>query len=282
MKRAILFGAAESGKQLYPKISEAYEILGFTDNDSRKWGSLIFGKTVYPPGEAFKNLDYNYIIITSLPGMDSIIQQCCSIGIPEGKIITSFVKSPLESRIIFLECLSRNMAEKKIPGACAEAGVFQGDFAKHINRLFPQKKLYLFDTFQGFPNEDLKADSSFSKAKEGDYCNAEEAEVLKKMEHPEKCIIQKGYFPKTAIGIEGSFCFVNLDMDLYKPTSAGLHWFGPRMEADGVILVHDYFSDNFRGPKNAVDEYLLQNPNLISMPIGDGISIAIAGFGGTI
>ena len=36
---------------------------------------------------------------------------------------------------------------KELEGAAAEVGVFQGEFSMLINAKFPEKKLYLFDTF---------------------------------------------------------------------------------------------------------------------------------------
>ena len=52
------------------------------------------------------------------------------------------------------------------------------------------------------------------------------------------------------------------------------------MKKGGVILVHDYFARNFRGPKQAVDEFMkLEEAKKMSMcPIGDGISVMISGF----
>lgn len=38
----------------------------------------------------------------------------------------------------------------------AELGVFKGDTAWKLNALFPQQRLYLFDTFQGFDPRDIK------------------------------------------------------------------------------------------------------------------------------
>ncbi len=67
---------------------------------------------------------------------------------------------------------------------------------------------------------------------------------------------------------------------MYQPTIEGLRWFGERMVTGGVILIHDYFADNFRGVRQAVDEYMKnrKREELRMMPIGDGISIAISGF----
>lgn len=45
-----------------------------------------------------------------------------------------------------------------IPGAVAELGVYQGALAAELNRLFPDRPLYLFDTFIDFPRTDVEAE----------------------------------------------------------------------------------------------------------------------------
>lgn len=96
------------------------------------------------------------------------------------------------------------------------------------------------------------------------------------MSFPENCVIRKGYFPETAEGIEENFVFVNLDMDLYKPTYEGLVYFYPRMVEEGIILIHDYFSETYPNVKLAVEDYEKNYAvQLKKMPIGDGYSIAI-------
>ena len=85
--------------------------------------------------------------------------------------------------------------------------------------------------------------------------------------------------PKTASDIKDSFCFVNLDLDLYEPTYQGLRYFENRMIPGGIILVHDYFATNFQGPQKAVDQFISETNGRYAMyPIGDGISVMITGF----
>ena len=68
-------------------------------------------------------------------------------------------------------------------------------------------------------------------------------------------------------------------MDLYEPTYQGLIFFGKRMEHNSVIVIHDYFTDHFKGPKKAVSRFMEESgQNLQMLPIGDGISVAICGF----
>lgn len=234
------------------------------------------------PEECLTQSVYDVIVLTSAPGRDSIIKQLCGYGIAENRIITSFIDQPLESRRIFLKNLSMLMKDLDREASVAEAGVFQGDFAKYMNQYFPDRKLYLFDTFEGFDEKDVALEESndYSSAQTSDYNNTSQELVRQKMQYPEQCIFKAGYFPETATKVEERFCFVNLDLDLYQPTLEGLLWFENRMVKGSVILIHDYFADNFRGVRHAVDEYMSnrKKEELHLMPIGDGISIAVCGF----
>lgn len=97
------------------------------------------------------------------------------------------------------------------------------------------------------------------------------------MNYPENVVIKQGYFPESTQGIEDcKFCFVNLDMDLYKPMYAGLEFFFDRLNPKGCILLHDYYHENWGGVKEAVGDYeRVHDIELLKLPIGDGCSIAI-------
>lgn len=278
--KAIIFGAAGSGERLFDKISEKYQIIAAVDNDENKIGKYLRNIEIFSPYERLMKDDYDSIVLTSIPGKGSILEQLKEYGINENRIDTSYIDQPLVSRRIFCENISKIQKNIENNICVAEAGVFQGDFAKIINQNYSDKKLYLFDTFEGFKESDIEFEKrgNLSNAKIGDYRTTNEEIVMKKMPYPQNCIIKKGYFPDTAIGINEKFCFVNLDMDLYKSTLMGLEWFGERMVKEGCILIHDYFSETFFGVKEAVDEYLKKHNYLYKLPIGDGISIAIIGY----
>lgn len=280
MIKAIMFGAGESGKKLLPDLMKKFEIVAFTDNNAEKWGGMIENIRIYSPDECFTKLDYQYVIISSTFGLDSIKMQCISHGIPEDRLITTYIEAPDESRRIFLQNFAECCIDIDGNAQCAEAGVFRGDFAKYINQYFPERKLHLFDTFEGFDVRDISEEKNcnYSLSQVGEYCNSSIELVMKKMKNPENCIIHKGYFPETTIEVTGEFFFVNLDLDLYRPTYAGLQFFGRKMVHNGVILIHDYFANEFKGPKKAVNEYVAKMKHLSKVPIGDGSSILLVGF----
>ncbi len=141
--------------------------------------------------------------------------------------------------------------ERNVAGSMAEVGVWRGDFARRLNKYMPKRRLYLFDTFEGFDaNRDTIVESHSDE-----FRDTSVEYVMSRMEHPEKCVVRKGYFPDTAEDIDDNFCFVSLDCDLYEPILAGLEYFYPRLEHGGYIFIHDYGSLVFPGVRKALFEY---------------------------
>jgi O-methyltransferase len=179
-------------------------------------------------------------------------------------------------RMMSLRLAADRILDQEVAGSIAELGVYRGELASVLNQLFPQRKLYLFDTFEGFSNADLSSgeEKKYSRAAAGDFQDTNVDLVLARMTHPENVFVRKGYFPETTIGLEDTFAFVSLDVDLYKPTHAGLHYFYPRLSAGGYIFVHDYNNRRYRGVRSAVDEFsketgapLVQLPDLAGTAI---------------
>ena len=164
-------------------------------------------------------------------------------------------------RIRMLELLSQEIERRNVQGEMAEVGVYQGEFSSRMNKLFPSKKLYLFDTFSGFEEHDVSWDKEKQLVKDGflsimsSYSNTSIETVLSHMEYQEQCIIKQGYFPESINGLEESFCLVSIDVDLYLPTFHALDYFYPRLQKHGYIMVHDYNHDELMGVKKAVYDY---------------------------
>ena len=275
--KAFIFGAGPTGENLLPEFQKNYDIISFIDNDKEKWDKYLSGYKILSP-EIIINEEYDNIIIATYLGYDSVTNQLLEMGVPRSRIIISDCLTVYsKGRLEFLKGLQTLFYEMNIKGAIAEGGVFQGEYAHEINKLFPSHKLYLFDTFEGFDIRDVEFEikNNYSTTNVGNLNITSEEMVLKKMLHPEMCIIRKGYFPDTAKGIDDNFCFVNLDFDLYQPMLAGLDFFYPRMVSGGVILVNDYYLNSYRGVQQAFNDFYQKNKHIKATPIGDGLSIAI-------
>ncbi|MGA7158427.1 MAG: TylF/MycF/NovP-related O-methyltransferase [Acidobacteriaceae bacterium] len=172
-------------------------------------------------------------------------------------------------RIMAIRLAAERIIRKNIPGAVAELGVYRGDLACALNWLFPDRTLYLFDTFEGFSEKDLSVEqkANHSQAAVGDFQNTNVDLVLSRMTHPEKVVVRKGYFPSTLKGLEDSFVFVSLDVDLYQPTASGLEYFYPRLIKGGCMFIHDYNNRRYMGVRSAVDEFVdATGASLVQLP----------------
>jgi len=159
-------------------------------------------------------------------------------------------------RLATLELAAHEIEKRNLSGNIAEVGVYKGKFAKYINQYFPSKKLYLFDTFQGFDEKDIQTEKRLGlNDANQDFSNTSVDLVLKNMPFPKQCIVKKGFFPETTAGIEDSFVFVSLDTDLYEPIYQGLLYFYPRMVKGGYIFVHDVNNDSYKGASKAVEKF---------------------------
>lgn len=273
--KAAIFGAGQGGNALLNLISSDYEIIACFDNNPQKWGSTFSGLTVDQPERI---LDYNpEIIWTGSLNMDAsndIENQIRKLGFDGIIKHASDFKTKYDVRLAELRLIGDEIKKRKISGAIAELGVYQGNFARELNQHFPDRKLYLFDTFEGFQSEDIIYESGLSKAKAGDYSDTNEETILNQMPFPLQVAIFKGRFPETIPDKEIQYALVSLDADLYEPTRQGLEYFYPRLSLGGVILIHDYNSMQYPGVKKAVDEYL-DNEKLFLIPLCDFHGTAI-------
>lgn len=155
-----------------------------------------------------------------------------------------------------LELCAHEIKLKKMEGNIAEVGVYKGNFAMKLNMLFPDKDLYLFDTFEGFDSKDVKLEKEKKYSTgEQDFSDTSVDYVLNKMPNRNKCIAKKGFFPDTAQNISDKFCFVSLDPDLYQPIYDGLEFFFPKLVKGGYIFIHDFNNEGYRGARQAVEDF---------------------------
>lgn len=275
MNDVIIFGTAGTGQKIYNKVKNEENVIYFTDNNEKLWGSEYDGIKIINPQELMR-VDFDYIHIGSMCGMKAISKQLEAMGIPKYKLRNDLALVQTRSRILFLENVANLAYKRGLHGSVAEAGVYKGEYAKEINRCFPDRKLYLFDTFEGFVAADIKEEKRQSHI-EADYLKDTSLNIVMNcMPNKEMCIVKKGFFPDTTKDVEDSFVYVSLDMDLYKPTLEGIRYFYPRLVTGGIIAIHDFFSDAYPNIEQAVFEYEKEiGANLNLVPVGDDISIAI-------
>lgn len=151
-------------------------------------------------------------------------------------------------RLAALELMTRQL--ENVPGAAAELGVYRGQFAGAINQLLPGRKLYLFDSFQGFAPE-AGAALAFQAAH-----RATSVQLVRSvLPHPEQAVFKPGFFPDSLDGLEETFCLVSLDVDFFQTTLEGLRYFWPRLSPGGFLLLHDWGNPGLPGVAQALEQY---------------------------
>jgi O-methyltransferase len=180
---------------------------------------------------------------------------------PAVQEMVSLTGDPVRSSCIALAI--ETIEREQIPGAFAELGVYRGNTSRLIHFTAPDRTLYLFDTFSGFPKQDLAAQS------DGRFRDTGLDLVSQAIGDTTNVVFKEGYFPETAAGLEHeTFAFVLLDFDLYTPTRAAIEFFYPRVSAGGYVFAHDYNSPESDGAvAKALDPFLAdKSEHLIAIP----------------
>lgn len=255
MKTIVIIGAGQMGRAVAKLLNYNHvKLLGFGDNDPSLWG----GNVTSIENAVKRNPDEIIISVFALEKASQLTAQIEKCGFKGRIVYLRDFHFDFDLRSSCIKSLCERINACNISGCVAELGVYKGDTAWQINEMLPNRRLYLFDTFEGFPDSDIaieKKQEWFVSA-DKDFSDTSEEAVVNRLPYPETVIVRKGYFPETALGLENeSFALVSMDVDLYAPTLAGLKFFYPRLNQGGAIVIHDYNSSQFSGVKRAVNEF---------------------------
>lgn len=146
-----------------------------------------------------------------------------------------------------------------LDGDVAEIGVYKGGTARLISEVFEAsgKTLHLFDTFSGMPDINPEKDLH----KKGDFDNTSLEKVKAFLSRRDNIRIYKGLFPETAAPVKDkAFCFVHVDVDIYKSVLDCCEFFYPRLVKCGMLVFDDYGFISCPGAKMAVDQFFKDKP----------------------
>jgi O-methyltransferase len=148
-----------------------------------------------------------------------------------------------------------------ISGDFAEMGVYKGESARILHRMDTHRMIHLFDTFEGFPEQDLHGEQGEAATYTCEnFADTDMEKVIRFVDAGDRALFYKGHFPETTVGMKDEkFALVNIDADLYRPTLSALSFFYPRLSPGGVLLIHDY-NVKWTGVMHAVDEFCATIP----------------------
>lgn len=168
-------------------------------------------------------------------------------------------------RYVTLGLAVQRILEEEVPGALAEVGVWRGETSAFLHRLAPDRRLYLFDTFAGFPQRDLPPGQEDLRFRDTSL-----ESVRRRVGPGPNVLLRPGYVPEVLHEVaDERFAFVLLDLDLFDPTRASLEFFYPRLSPGGYLIVHDYNNDESDWAcKRALDGFLADKPERVT-ELGD-------------
>jgi hypothetical protein len=177
-------------------------------------------------------------------------------------------------RLYCLYLNTQRILDEGVKGDFVELGVYKGNSAKILCEMSRRgdRQVFLFDTFGGFDERELREESQRVHNTFADTTLAS----VKKFVGEDAAIYVQGRFPESFAQIAPPACIslVHLDCDLYAPMKAGLEEFYPLMSAGGIFVIHDYSSGWWPGARKAVDEFLSDKPErLVLMPDKSGTAI---------
>ena len=297
----MIYGAGQAGRMVARWLPATCRLTAFIDNNPDLDGQVIDGIPVLPQEKALElKPDLIWLAILNTEARREIRSELSSCGY-DGRYAdlqemsgivedAAALRQLIDLRLAAMRMLAQQIKDRVVAGTVAELGVYQGEFAAEINRVFPAREMILFDTFEGFDDRDLKVESEIACGGRnvnafGKFSDTSVKLVLGKMPYPEQVFVTKGRFPESLAGgavpasdsndpissedlNDRHFALVSLDTDLYEPTLRGLEFFYPRLNAGGAILIHDYNSLQYPGVGRAVDEFCSQEGVYI-LPLAD-------------
>ena len=175
------------------------------------------------------------------------------------RIISEQIRS--DELLVLLQQLEAVIAAE-VEGDVVEMGCYEGTSALFVQRMLqqlaPQKKLWLYDSFEGLPEKTTEDESPLGEAFKGGELKASKAVLAKNfvkagMPIPE---IKKAWFYELdPSDLPETICFAFLDGDFYESIMDSFKLVWPKMSAGGVIIIDDYQNPKLPGAKQAVDEW---------------------------
>lgn len=167
---------------------------------------------------------------------------------------------PDELLVILTELVK--VIENEVEGDVVELGCFEGTSALFLQRVLTQtnadKKLWLYDSFEGLPEKTAEDASANGTQFKGGELRASKARLAKNfvkanLKIPE--IKRAWFYELDPSDLPPQICFAFLDGDFYESIADSLKLVWPAMAKGGVIIVDDYQNSALPGAAQAVNEF---------------------------
>jgi O-methyltransferase len=170
---------------------------------------------------------------------------------------------------------------RNLHGNYAEFGVYRGACSWMVLStagLQPNRRLHLFDTFEGIPETRL-SESERSARFDGrlhDTSAAYVADLLAPWD-PIPQLWPGDVFETIPAADTGDLAFVHMDLNAAAPTRHVLEHIYDRLVPGGVVVFDDYGFRGYEAQRGLIDEALRERPeDVIALPTGQGVLTRLA------
>lgn len=125
------------------------------------------------------------------------------------------------------------------------------------------RHLWIYDSFAGLPEKTTEDNSGAGQNFQAGELFVTKREVVAKLHRANlrNVIVKKAWFDQlTDQDLPSSIAFAFLDGDLYGSIKTSLKLVAPRLQKQGIMIVHDYNNPELPGSSRAVDEFLRVHP----------------------
>jgi hypothetical protein len=131
-----------------------------------------------------------------------------------------------------------------------------------------EKKIFLCDTFEGFPEENLAIDNVWNNTHDVDFMKVKE-----NFKNVENVKFVKGDICETLkpLAQDREFSFVFIDVDSYRTTKYSLETIYNKLTRGGVVVCQDYGKEHCIGARLAIDNFINNNKCLYSFSFYSGL-----------
>ncbi len=175
-----------------------------------------------------------------------LLEKAKTVGDAEEKLLETVRPYTMSSRLKLknLKRLAALVNENNVPGDFVECGTFKGGSAAIIStELIPERRLWLFDSFEGLP--DVKEiDGPDSKEWVGK-CKGTEEDVLEALTSvgapPGQYLLRKGWFQNSFLEeLPEKVALLHCDADWYDSVLLVLETFYERIPTGGIVVLDDF------------------------------------------
>jgi len=168
----------------------------------------------------------------------------------------------------------------RLPGSFVECGVYTGIYSlavcHYIDFNSTGKDFFLFDTFEGIPEEQMSDRERPDRIRENERFYGDFYDLARRNFAPfPRAKLIRGKVPETlgTVPIE-EVCYLSLDMNIAAPEAAALEFFWERLVTGAPVVMDDYGWRHYSEQKQAMDRFAsAKGVKVLTLPTGQGLLI---------